>query len=116
MDEAALEKVYQENLEERLISFLAEKENLPLEKAMDIYYRSKLADKIHHGVEGIQYLDYQVLTEILCETEKELFSSAEPDPFYSEENMERLRHSMKEIEEGKVVTKTIEELTAMVDD
>jgi hypothetical protein len=25
-----------------------------LEKAMDIYYHSKLADKIHQGTEGIQ--------------------------------------------------------------
>ncbi|MBQ7516646.1 MAG: type II toxin-antitoxin system RelB/DinJ family antitoxin [Schwartzia sp.] len=39
---------------------------------------------------------------------------AEPDPFYSEENMEWLKQSAREIEEGKVVTKTIEELEAMV--
>ena len=74
MDGTALEKVYQENLEERIISCLAEKEKLPLESAMDIYYRSKLADKIHQGTEGIQYLDYQVLVDILCETERELLS------------------------------------------
>ena len=40
---------------------------------MDVYYHSKLADKIHRGVEGIQYLDFKVLAQILCETEKELF-------------------------------------------
>ena len=75
MDETALEKVYQENLEERIISCLAEKEKLPLEIAMDIYYRSKLSNKIHNGTEGIQYLDYQVLVDILCETEKELLQT-----------------------------------------
>ena len=75
MDETALEKVYQENLEERVISFLAQKEQLPLEKAMDIYYHSKLANKIHQGTEGIQYLDYQVLVDILCDTEKELLQT-----------------------------------------
>lgn len=73
MDEEILEKVYQENLEERLIAFLSETMNITLEKAMSIYYRSRLADKVHCGVEGIQYLDHKVLVQILCETEKELF-------------------------------------------
>ncbi len=73
MDEEILEKVYQENLEERLIAFLSETMNITLEKAMSIYYRSRLADKVHRGVEGIQYLDHKVLVQILCETEKELF-------------------------------------------
>lgn len=43
------------------------------EKAMDIYYSSKLSDKVYTGKEGIQYLDYKVLVQILMETEKELF-------------------------------------------
>lgn len=33
----------------------------------------RLADKIHRGVEGIQYLDFKVLVQILGETEQELF-------------------------------------------
>jgi len=74
MNEVALENVYSENLEERIISCLAEKKNLTLDEAMDVYYRSRLAKKIQQGVEGIQYLDYQVLVEILCDTEKELFN------------------------------------------
>ena len=41
--------------------------------------------------------------------------AAEPDPFYSEENMEWLKQSAREIEEGQVVTKTIDELQALVD-
>ena len=41
--------------------------------------------------------------------------TAEPDPFYSEENMERLKRSIKQLEDGQVVTKTIDELQAMVD-
>ena len=76
MDETALEKVYQENLEERIISCLASQRRITLESAMDIYYRSKLANKIHQGTEGIQYLDYQVLVDILCETEKELLKTS----------------------------------------
>lgn len=35
------------------------------------------------------------------------------DPFYSESNMKALMESIKQLEEGKVVEKTIEELEAM---
>lgn len=73
MDGAALEKFYQENLEERLIQYLAEVKGIPLSKAMDIYYHSKLSERIHKGEEGIQYLDYKVLVEMLCKTEPGLF-------------------------------------------
>ncbi len=73
MDGEALERIYQENLEERIIGYLSETRDISLEAAMDVYYRSKLADKIHRGIEGIQYLDFKVLVQILCETEKELF-------------------------------------------
>ena len=43
-------------------------------KAMQIYYCSNLADQIHQGMEGIQYLDYKVLAQLLIETEDEKFS------------------------------------------
>lgn len=72
MDGEIIEKVYQENLEERIIAYLAEVKGISLESAMDIYYRSMLAGKIYNGVEGVQYLDYKVLVQILCETEEEL--------------------------------------------
>ena len=64
-----LEKVYQENLEERIISYLSEVKGISLERAMQLYYNSKLADKIHRGEYGVQYLDYKVLVQILLETE-----------------------------------------------
>lgn len=72
MNEDALESVYQENLEERVIAYLAEKCDFSYEKAMDVYYSSKLSDKIYLGKNGIQYLDYKVLVQVLLETEKEL--------------------------------------------
>lgn len=72
MNEEALESVYQENLEERVIAYLAEKCDFSYEKAMDVYYSSKLSDKIYLGKNGIQYLDYKVLVQVLLETEKEL--------------------------------------------
>lgn len=77
MNEETMENVYQENLEERIIVHLAEKCDFSYEKAMDIYYSSKLSDKIYTGKEGIQYLDYKVLVQILLETEKELFEGHE---------------------------------------
>lgn len=38
------------------------------------------------------------------------------DPFYSESNMKALSKSIKELEQGKVVIKSMEELEAMVDE
>ena len=75
MSEDVLERIYQENLEERIISRLAREKDIGLEQAMQIYYSSKLADKIHRGDYGIQYLDYKVLVQLLCETEGELVES-----------------------------------------
>lgn len=76
MNENTLEKIYQEGLEERLISYLAESNGFSLEKAMDIYYRSNIAGLIHEGKYGVQYLDYKVLAQILRDTEPELFEDA----------------------------------------
>ena len=76
MNGEVLEQVYQESLEERIISYLAETEKISLEKAMSIYYNSKLAGKIHEGEYGIQYLDYKVLVQILLETEPDLVRRA----------------------------------------
>ncbi|MBQ1335965.1 MAG: hypothetical protein IIY37_03435, partial [Selenomonadaceae bacterium] len=61
--------VYQEKLEERIIAQIAKERRVSLETAMQIYYNSELADKIHQGMEGIQYLDYKLLVQILNETE-----------------------------------------------
>ncbi|MBE5808126.1 MAG: hypothetical protein E7317_07290 [Clostridiales bacterium] len=73
MDDRVLEQFYQERLEERLIACIAKKNDLSVEKAMDIYYGSRLAEKIHKGTGGVQYLDYKVLSDILSDTEPELF-------------------------------------------
>lgn len=73
MDDKVLEQIYQEGLEERIISYLADSNGISLENAMAIYYSSNLADKIHEGREGVQYLDYKVLADILKETEPGLF-------------------------------------------
>lgn len=74
MNEETLENVYQENLVERIVAYLAETCYLSYEKAMDFYYNSKLSNKIYLGKDGIQYLDYKVLAQILLETESELLN------------------------------------------
>ena len=79
MNGDTLEKYYQERLEERLISFLATQNNISLEKAMDIYYHSNLAQQIHEGTYGVQYLDYKVLAQILKDTEPELFENVDTE-------------------------------------
>lgn len=74
MNDDVLEKYYQESLEEHLIAYLAKQKRISLEKAMDIYYRSNMAKQIYEGTYGVQYLDYKVLTQILMDTEPDLFT------------------------------------------
>lgn len=69
IDGDLLERIYQEHLEEQIISHLAEKKGVSYEDAMSLYYGSDLADQISRGENGIQYLDYKVLVQVLCETE-----------------------------------------------
>lgn len=73
MDDKVMENIYQEKLEERLVEFIAENKGIDYKVVMDIYYRSKLVEKIHEGKHGVQYLDHKVLAQILEETEPELF-------------------------------------------
>lgn len=42
--------------------------------------------------------------------------TAKEDPFYSESNMRALRESIKQADEGKLITKTMDELRAMEDE
>lgn len=70
MTEEALEQFYKESLEERLIQNIAKELQLSLEEAMDCYYKSRLADMIQEGKEGVQYLDYRALTALFLEMEK----------------------------------------------
>lgn len=68
MNDIELENFYREHLEEDIIATLSEKLNIPNEKAMKLYYSSELADKIHDGVYGIQYLDCQILADIIIKS------------------------------------------------
>lgn len=75
MNDKVLEDVYQERLEEKLINYLSEKYNIDYQTAMKIYYNSELAQKIYEGKNGVQYLDYKVLADILEESEPEIIEN-----------------------------------------
>lgn len=67
MSEQDSELFYREHLEEDIIFCLSQRKGISTDEAMRIYYSSKLADRIHEGEYGIQYLDYKVLTDYLEE-------------------------------------------------
>ncbi len=74
IEKEKLERTYKELLEEKIISHLAEKKNLPIRQAMDIYYRSRLSQQIDAGSYGIENMDYRYLVQDLIENEPEVFS------------------------------------------
>ena len=65
---------YREELDERIIARLAEVKALPLDEAMDIYYRNRLSTQVANGTFGIDNLDYKYLVDDLIENEPNLFS------------------------------------------
>ena len=65
---------YKERLEERLIAYLSEITGLPVEQAVDAYYRSRLAEQISRSLYGIENMDYKYLAEDLLANEPELFA------------------------------------------
>ena len=57
---------------------------------------------------------YMIYTKKALRDRKIPFDIEAPaDPFYSEQNMTQLHRSVQQIKEGKIVTKTMEELEAM---
>ena len=70
MTDKELENFYREHLEEDIIFCLSQRHNIFLEEAMDIYYSSKLAEKINADTYGIQYLDASVLADFVDEKQQ----------------------------------------------
>ncbi len=67
MTDREMENFYREHLEEDIIFCLSQRHKISLEKAMEIYYSSPLAERINAGTYGIQYLDATVLADFLDE-------------------------------------------------
>lgn len=72
-DRQALTSFYRQNLEGDIIRYISYAKELPLEQAMDVYYRSDLAVQIQDGKYGIDNMDYKYLAEDLIENEPSLF-------------------------------------------
>ena len=72
-DRQALTSFYRQNLEGDIIRYISDAKELPLEQAMDVYYRSDLAVQIQDGKYGIDNMDYKYLAEDLIENEPSLF-------------------------------------------
>lgn len=58
---------------------------------------------------------FNIFAKKVCR-EKRIPFDVSIDPFYSESNMKAIKESIKELEEGKVVTKTLKELKEMEDE
>jgi hypothetical protein len=57
---------------------------------------------------------YETYTKTALRLRRIPFMIEDPiDPFYSESNMKRLHHSFRQAEEGRTITKTMDELEAM---
>ena len=76
IEKEKLDKVYKEQLEEKIIAYLAEQRDISIRKAMDIYYRSQLSQQINDGKYGIENMDYRYLGQDLMENEPELFGKS----------------------------------------
>jgi DNA-damage-inducible protein J len=58
---------------------------------------------------------FNIFAKKMCR-EKRIPFDVSIDPFYSENNMKAIYKSMKQLDEGKVITKTLDELEAMEDE
>jgi len=56
---------------------------------------------------------YETYTKTALRERKIPFIISDPDPFFSDSNIERLLHSYRQAEEGKVVKLTMDELENM---
>ena len=73
MEQKELNVIYKRNLEQGIIEYLSDVKCISRETAMDIYYRSRLAEQIQEGMYGIENLDEKYLAEDLMENEPQLF-------------------------------------------
>lgn len=72
-DKEELAKEYIQNLEAHIINEIADRKQIDLRLAIDIYYSSKLAVQIEQRRYGIENLDAKYLAEDLIENEPDLF-------------------------------------------
>ena len=69
-----LRKMCRRTQEEAIIAQLAVTKDLTLDKAMDVYYHSRLSREISEGAYGLDNLSAAYLVDDLIENEPELFA------------------------------------------
>lgn len=72
-NQSELAKIYKQNLEESIVSYISEEKRIPLETAMDVFYRSRLSKQINDSKYGIENMDYKYLGDDLMLNETDLF-------------------------------------------
>ncbi len=73
MDRYNLLMVQHQLLEEDIVAALAQIKGIDLRKALDIFYRSRLADGVENGIYGMDCHGPRYLARELIENEPELF-------------------------------------------
>ena len=63
MNPELLEKLYLQELDNSIISYLSEFRHISIQEAMAISFNSRLCGYIHEGKYDVQYLDYKLLVE-----------------------------------------------------
>ncbi|MCR5413606.1 MAG: hypothetical protein K6F50_02615 [Kiritimatiellae bacterium] len=79
-DRGVLRKICRERQDEAIVALLAERMHWPYDKAIDVYYRSKLSSQMAEGKYGIDNLSPSYLVEDLIENEPELFACVHESP------------------------------------
>lgn len=73
IEQGLLRKVCRQTLEEAIILRLSKVKSLSLDRAMDIYYHSRLSQEVSQGAFGIDNLSPEYLVDDLIENESALF-------------------------------------------
>lgn len=68
-----LEELLREHLESDIICQIAEQFDVDAVRAMEMYYKSSLAQQVSAGTYGVQYLSAACLVDDLKENEPEIF-------------------------------------------
>ena len=101
VDRKAIEKVYKQNLEESIITYLAEEKKMDFSEAMDVYYKSKLAVQIQQSECGIENMDYKYLVNDLIVNEPELFDKKQKESSCLTESLEGILCSNHGLDQSK---------------
>ncbi len=73
-------------------------------------------ERMHSLIDLLSPEDIEIISPVLERLASEEQAEEETDPFYSESNMKYINESIRQIEQGKVIEKTMEELERMANE